>query len=257
MADTKISALTAASAAAGANEIPINEAGTTKKITVAQLEAFAFTSPVFAAGSTSAGSAPKLTSGTVMTSAEAGAIEYTTNVPYFTPNTGNRAVLQCAHVAVVDSDKTGTNGTAVQNIFPAAFDTLTVEGSTTYLWELFLDADNGATTTTKALAFDAGSCTYTSFRYWATSQNVAINTTGTTQSSVHVNTAAVTVVLATGTTAWYIYAKGIMRVNAGGTFIPQFKYSADPTGTVLIRKDSYMTLTPLGTNTLASVGAWA
>lgn len=37
MADTKISALTAASAAADANEIPINEAGTTKKLTVAQI----------------------------------------------------------------------------------------------------------------------------------------------------------------------------------------------------------------------------
>ena len=40
MADTKISALTAASAAAGANEIPINEAGTSKKITVAQIESY-------------------------------------------------------------------------------------------------------------------------------------------------------------------------------------------------------------------------
>jgi len=35
--DTKISALTAATAAAGANEIPINEAGVNKKITVAQI----------------------------------------------------------------------------------------------------------------------------------------------------------------------------------------------------------------------------
>lgn len=37
MADTKISLLTAASAAAGANEIAINEAGTSKKISVDQL----------------------------------------------------------------------------------------------------------------------------------------------------------------------------------------------------------------------------
>lgn len=40
MADTKISALTAASAALGADEIPVNEAGTTKKLTVAQLAAY-------------------------------------------------------------------------------------------------------------------------------------------------------------------------------------------------------------------------
>lgn len=37
MADVKISALTAASAALGADEIPVNEAGTTKKLTVTQL----------------------------------------------------------------------------------------------------------------------------------------------------------------------------------------------------------------------------
>ena len=42
MADTKISALTAASAAAGANEIPINEAGTTKKITLTQVQALSY-----------------------------------------------------------------------------------------------------------------------------------------------------------------------------------------------------------------------
>jgi hypothetical protein len=40
MADTKISALTAASSVADANEIPINEAGTTKKITALQLRAY-------------------------------------------------------------------------------------------------------------------------------------------------------------------------------------------------------------------------
>jgi len=39
MADTKISALAAASAAAAANELPINEAGTNKKLTLAQVAA--------------------------------------------------------------------------------------------------------------------------------------------------------------------------------------------------------------------------
>jgi len=37
---TKVSALTAASAATGAQEIPVNDAGTTKKLTVAQINAF-------------------------------------------------------------------------------------------------------------------------------------------------------------------------------------------------------------------------
>jgi hypothetical protein len=37
MADTKVSALTAAAAALGADEFPVNEAGTSKKVTITQL----------------------------------------------------------------------------------------------------------------------------------------------------------------------------------------------------------------------------
>jgi hypothetical protein len=40
MSDTKISALTAASVAAGANELAINEAGASKKITVTQVNTY-------------------------------------------------------------------------------------------------------------------------------------------------------------------------------------------------------------------------
>jgi hypothetical protein len=47
-----------------------------------------------------------------------------------------------------------------------------------------------------------------------------------------------------------------MRINAGGTLIPQFQYSADPTGTILIKKDSFMKLRPEGSDTFASNGAW-
>ena len=48
MADSKISALTAASAVAGTNEFAINEAGTSKKVTAAQIAAY--TAPTLIAG---------------------------------------------------------------------------------------------------------------------------------------------------------------------------------------------------------------
>jgi hypothetical protein len=51
MADTKVSGLPAASAVAAANEVPINEAGTSKKVTVAQLQAFLFTAGSYTPGS--------------------------------------------------------------------------------------------------------------------------------------------------------------------------------------------------------------
>lgn len=42
MADIKVSALTAASAAAGTNELPINESGTSKKLTISQVVGFVY-----------------------------------------------------------------------------------------------------------------------------------------------------------------------------------------------------------------------
>jgi hypothetical protein len=51
VADTKVSALPAVSVAASTNELPVNEAGTSKKVTVAQLGAIIPTLGVFDPGS--------------------------------------------------------------------------------------------------------------------------------------------------------------------------------------------------------------
>lgn len=259
MADTKISDLTAASALTGAEEIACSDGTTTTKAaTATQIKTFANTAPVFAAGTASANTHPVFTDGTLLTSPEHGAFEHAGNVAYFTPSTNAaRAVLPASHVCYVNSDVTGTAGAGSQAIFAAANDRITLEASTTYLFELFLDVTNGATTCTKALDFSGGTATFSAFRYFALGQNVAINTTGTTQSSVHVNQAASTVVLATGTTDWFILARGSFTVNASGTFFPRFAFSANPTGTVLIKRGSYMTLTPIGGTADIAVGSWA
>jgi len=100
MADTKVSALAAsATPPLAADEIPVNEAGTSKKVTIAQL----FTAPVFAAQSASAGSAPKLTpSATLMTTAEDGAIEMDDNCLYACTDAGNRGVVPIRHIIRAD-----------------------------------------------------------------------------------------------------------------------------------------------------------
>jgi hypothetical protein len=62
VADTKISALTGASAVAAANEFPINEAGTTKKVTAAQIKSFCEPGIITgASGAVSADAAPSQT----------------------------------------------------------------------------------------------------------------------------------------------------------------------------------------------------
>lgn len=50
MADSKISSLTAASAALAADELAINEAGTSKKLTVDQLQQYLYVASEYAPG---------------------------------------------------------------------------------------------------------------------------------------------------------------------------------------------------------------
>jgi hypothetical protein len=51
MPDTKISNLTGVTTPAGTDEFAVNQAGTTKKMTLAQIQQFAFISGVYAPGS--------------------------------------------------------------------------------------------------------------------------------------------------------------------------------------------------------------
>ena len=77
MADTQISNLTAASALTGSEEFPCSDGtATTKAATATQIKTFATTAPAFAAGTASANTHPKLTAGTLLTTAEDGAVEF-------------------------------------------------------------------------------------------------------------------------------------------------------------------------------------
>ena len=264
MADTKISNLpTDVVTLADGDKFPIADASALTVDTYAtalEIKTHGNTAPVFAAGTASASTHPAFTSGTLLTAVEAGATEYVAPLLHFTGDASNqgRGLVPVSHLVCVNSDVTGTAGTGSQPIFTAATDRITLAGSTLYLFELYLQCTNGATTCTKALDFSGGTATFTFMNYFAIGQGtLAVNTTGTAQSALNVNQAASTVVLATGTTQWYIYARGAFRINAGGTFLPQFAFSANPTGTVLIKQGTFMTITPIGGTGTVAIGSWA
>jgi hypothetical protein len=54
-----------------------------------------------------------------------------------------------------------------------------------------------------------------------------------------------------------IVVKGMVSINAGGTFIPQFKYSAAPGGAPTMLKNTYFRMRKLGTNVSDHNGTWA
>jgi len=157
------------------------------------------------------------------------------------------------------ADFTLANSSSAQSPFEAARDVITVPASTTYRFELLVQITGmGATTRTTALEFDAGTATLTSISYLAEIVTGAAQDIASASGTKHSIAATAQVINATvATAAATIRAIGIVRINGAGTFIPQIKFSADPTGTIISEQDSYFLMIPLGTNTVGSVGSWA
>jgi len=53
-----------------------------------------------------------------------------------------------------------------------------------------------------------------------------------------------------------VVIRGIVRTNASTTFTPQIQYSSAPGGAPTILTNSFIRLTPIGTNAVTYVGNW-
>lgn len=117
---------------------------------------------------------------------------------------------------------------------------LTVKAATQYRFRLVYTALTGATSTTLTFLFSAsGSATFTTVAY----NSLAIDAAAVTAAAPVMNSSAVAtgvVVGAAGTgVVKRIWIEGEFESNAGGTVIPQIKFSADPTGTCQTQVGSF------------------
>lgn len=172
--------------------------------------------------------------------------------PSGSPTTGQMTLytlFKTAHMysIVPAADFTLTAGSSVQSAFPTTGDVWTLSANTTYFFDGLYYISKSGTSCTIAMSFALGG-SLTSILYEVLGQQVAINTTGTTQSSCLVNQATSTVVVATGTTAAWVRFKGLMRTNASGTVTPQITFSATPTSPVM-KANSYIRFRKLDTDT--------
>lgn len=197
------------------------------------------------------------TSGTNLTTPVGGAVEYDGTTRFFTPNssaTSGRAVDVSTHFASLTSDRALTNGTGQQNFFGIS---LTVAGSTSYFVEGEYIVGSGATTHKTAVNF-GGTATFTSaFMKYMTITNSTGASTAPTFSWTTAMGTALTVNATSTATIVAIRFSGIIRVNASGTLVPQVGYSAAPGATTAAKVNSWIRITPIGSNTVQSVGAWA
>ena len=203
-----------------------------------------------------------LTSGTSQTSPTAGAIEYDGNAGYFTTTaTAGRAVIDLSYFEILSTAKTLSSATGNQAMFNATTNgAFTVAANTSYLFEIVANIITTGASNSFLLNFNfGGTATFTS-AYFQTiySPQTSAGTAGTARHLVW--TAATGGNMYTTTSqalANPFQVKGVLRINATGTIIPQIAFSTAPgSSPTQTAPGSYIRLTPIGTDTVASVGSW-
>ena len=196
-----------------------------------------------------------LTSGTNLTTATAGAIEYDGTVFYATPTASQRGVIMAEQIILLQSAYTLTAQTAAQKLFntPASGQVTLSVG--TYEFECFYSLTSlSSTSGTFGFAL-GGTATFTQFYLATADKRAVLATQGGAASSYNVaaNTALTGLSV---TTNGFANISGIINVSVTGTVIPQISLSVG-TATPIVGIGSYFRIRPIGSTTVTSVGNWS
>lgn len=254
MADTKISALTAVVTPAGTDEFPVNQAGTTKKTLLSQIKTFVSTALAFAAGSASANSWPKFTSGTILTTPEAGALEYDGNLLYATQQSSNRGWWGIKHFVKTTADRTLTDTTSAQDMFSAGTITL---GTGYYRFKAAYVLSAMSATSGNSKFSLTGTATVASPNIMCYGMDGGVGPSNITggQSTSLTGLGGSQHSSATGT-GQFSWVEGWFEVTVSGTIKPQIALATGGV-TPTLRGGSWFEVEYLGPMSLASVGNWS
>lgn len=200
-------------------------------------------------------------SGTNLTTATAGAVEYDGKVIYSTP--ASRGVSPSMMFYRVESDLAGANVTTAQKIFGVG---VTLAASTVYAFEtVFLMKKTTGTTSHDFSLSYGGTATINNIQYqgpknWTTTS--ATSSFIATPYTIYAQSAASFSIGTMSTASTYILLqlvlKGTVSINASGTFIPQYTLGTAPGGAYSTIAGSYFAIWPIGASGAnTSVGPWA
>lgn len=181
---------------------------------------------------------------------------------YAQPGGAPTGVLDDLQISILQGDGNLAEASGVQTWAGSdrtTQDVFTVTANTTYIVEGRYYINTGSTTHTTALAWSTGA-TITDFQYQVVLWSAAANTITTTQSTTHVSGVASKVINATSTAVYTIIQfKGTIVVGStagGSTITPQINFSANPTGSCLMKRGSWISFTKIGTDTDILKGGW-
>lgn len=204
----------------------------------------------------------QLTTGTNLSTATGGAVEYDGTAVYATStNTSGRGVILAPQMVRLNADRLKpNNSTSLESIFDAANDSLSLVANTLYYFKgmLFFSKTASATSSTITLGFifsntqqdiAYGICANA---FGGTTSNSRSVITGATNTSIGLSTSAYT------STA---FVEGFFKSNAttGGTITPAFAQSVvGSSAAPSVLAGSYFMLQPMSSNPSATViaGNW-
>jgi len=206
-----------------------------------------------------------LTSGTNLTSATAGAIEYDGKVVYGTPIGTQRGIVPTQQYYRLNADYAGSNATGAQSLFGVG---CTLSASTVYEFEMVVAFSKSAGTTAHSFSIGfGGTATINNIAYenalnYNTSAFFTGNNTASANAYMNFVQTASSSSLVSGLTSAAVFIsavfKGTVSINAGGTFIPQYTLSVAPGGAYTTALGSYIRINPLSASGAATnVGTWA
>jgi len=198
------------------------------------------------------------TSGTNLTSAAAGNMEYDGKVAYFTPQGSQRGVIPGMQFYCLQSAYTFASSTSIVPIYNVG---VTLSASTVYAFEgLFVMVKSSGTTVLGNMGF-GGTATVNNILYQTHSvfDNGGIPQVDNSTNLAVINTTAMTpFTVSAPVNTITAFMAGTVSINAGGTFIPQYQQSAAGSGTVTNQTGAYFMIYPIGAaGSNINVGTWA
>lgn len=202
-----------------------------------------------------------LQSGTNLTTAAAGAIEYDGKVIYSTPNATRRGVSPSMMIYRLNGTLVGANNTLVQSLFGVG---VSLAASTSYMFQSYVTMQKTAGTTshTVSLQMDSSSIlsdiAYGGTFGLVTSPSNGINsTTGSFYSTTRSSIIATSSISTASQQVQFIF-QGTLTTSFSTTLTPSYNLSAAPGGAYTIQPSSYFAIWPIGASGAnTSVGPWA
>ena len=211
------------------------------------------------AGTATASTAPlKFTSGTILTAAEAGVVEYDGTVFYADIAASTRTTIVAEQSVILNATYTLTSQTAAQKLFDNTANGAVTLPVGTYFFECFYSLSSMSATSGSFGFVLGGTATFTQrWRSEAQKGTASLATATATQNtfSTAANTALAT---ASVNTVGYASISGIINVTVTGTVIPQVSLSIAAAAVVGV--GSYFKInavSPTNSTTNVTVGNWS